>query len=428
MTKSSLRFLYLLILLFIPAPLFAYIDPMSGSTILYVLFAIIATLFYSLVGVFYRIKNMLAGRGFSAQESFDGVDIVFFSEGKQYWNVYLPLIMALEKRKIRSAFVTADLTDPAVEYNSQYLQVKALKSLNSAIAFMNQLIAPLVVTTTPQIDIFTLKRSKKVQHYAHLLHSPTDIHTYHQFAFDYFDSVLCSGPYHIENIREIERRRQSPPKKLLKTGLTYYDIMIGEFKDESRSSTGQKPTILVAPTWKPYSLLNRFGLSLFQALDSEDFNIIFRPHPQSFVSYPELVQEIVDVFGEKENFTLDDNHSGSESMNKSSMMISDLSGVIFDYLFLYEKPVLLMETKMNRDGMEAYDLDCELWDMTLCKKAGETIREDDIPRLSTIVKDMLSRPQSDDIEKIRIESLYNFGNAGETAAEQLLKIVEDLKC
>ncbi|MBI9097233.1 MAG: hypothetical protein JEY91_02085 [Spirochaetaceae bacterium] len=78
--------------------------------------------------------------------------------------------------------------------------------------------------------------------------------------------------------------------------------------------------------------------------------------------------------------------------------------------------------------MEAYDLDSELWDMTLCKKAGKTIREQDIPVLSTIVKDMLSRPQSDDIEKIRSESLYNFGNAGETAAAQLLKIVEDLKC
>jgi CDP-Glycerol:Poly(glycerophosphate) glycerophosphotransferase len=426
--KRSITVYYLLLLFFIPAPLFAYIDPMSGSTILYVLFALIATLFYTLIGVFYRFKNMLAGRGFSSQESFDGVDIVFFSEGKQYWNVYLPVIRALENRGIPSAYVTADLSDPALEYNSQFLKIKALGSLNSAMAFMNQLKSPLVVTTTPQLDIFTLKRSKKVQHYSHLLHSPSDIHTYRQFSFDYFDSVLCNGPYQIKSLREIERLRHTPAKLLLETGLTYFDVMKQESDTESNSPQKEKQSILVAPTWQSYSLLNRFGVRFFQELLSDDYKIIFRPHPQSFVSFPGLVQEVVDAMGDNPDFTLDRNPSGSDSMKQSSLMISDLSGVIYDYLFLYEKPVILMDTHMNTDGMEAYDLDFEMWDKTLCRNAGKTISEEDIPQLPSIVNEMLSHPQKGEIQKIREESLYNFGDAGETAATQLLKIVEDLTC
>ena len=400
---------------------------MSGSTILYVLFALAATLFYSLVGVFYRLKNMLAGRGFSSQESFDGIDIVFFSEGKQYWNVYLPIIEALEKKQIRSAYVTADLSDPAIEYESSFLEVKALGNMNSAMAFMNQLSSPLVVTTTPQLDIFTLKRSKKVQHYSHILHSPTDTHTYRQFAFDYFDSVLCSGSYQIKSIREVEKVRRTPAKRLFETGLTYYDIM-KEATQIEPSVSGEKPSVLVAPTWQSYSLLNRFGVNFFKELLCDDYTIIFRPHPQSFVSFPELVQEVVDVFGEEDNFILDRNPSGSESMNRSSVMISDLSGVIYDYLFLYEKPVILMDTHMNTDGMEAYDLDYEMWDKTLCRSAGKTITEEDIPKISSIVQKMLNQPLNDEIKQIRNEALYNFGTAGQTAATQLLEIVEDLKC
>jgi len=426
MKKRSIIYLYLLLLFIIPTPLSAYIDPMSGSTILYVLFALLATLFYSLIGVFYRFKNMLAGRGFSSQKSFDGVDIVFFSEGKQYWNVYLPIIKALEKRNIPCAFVTADPSDSALEYKSEQMQVKALGSMNSAIAFMNQIQSPLVITTTPQLDIFTLKRSKKVKHYAHILHSPTDIHTYRQFAFDYFDSVFCSGPYHISNIRKIEQKRQTSPKHLLKTGITYYDVMKQDINGKKDPSENELPTILIAPTWKPYSILNRFGVSFFQSLYSEDYNIIFRPHPHSFVAYPELVREVMDSFGDKENFSLDRNPSGSQSMNRSSMMISDLSGVIFDYIFLYEKPVMLMETQMDSDGMEAYDLDRELWDVNLCRKAGKIIREEDIPELSSHIKRMISNPQTENIEKIRNEAIYNFGNAGETAADQLLEILESL--
>lgn len=428
MKKYTLIYLYFFLLLIIPTPLFAYIDPMSGSTILYVLFALAATLFYSLIGVFYRFKNMLAGRGFSSQESFDGVDIVFFSEGKQYWNVYLPVIRALEKKEIHCAYVTADSTDPAIGYDSPFLEVKALGNMNSAMAFMNQLSSPLVVTTTPQLDIFTLKRSKKVQHYAHILHSPTDTHSYRQFAFDYFDSVLCSGSYQIKSIREVEKKRQTQPKLLLETGLTYFDIMKEANHLDLPSESGEKPSVLVAPTWQPYSLLNRFGVGFFKELLSKEYKIIFRPHPQSFVSFPALVQEVVDAFKDDENFILDRNASGSESMNKSSLMISDLSGVIYDYLFLYEKPVILMDTIMNTDGMEAYDLDHEMWDKTLCRSAGKTISENDIPHISSIVTEMLNQSQNTEIQKIRAESIYNFGDAGETAATQLLKIVEDLTC
>lgn len=426
--KNSIKYLYLLLLLITPTPLFSYIDPMSGSTILYVLFALAATLFYTLIGVFYRFKNMLAGRGFSSEESFDNTEIVFFSEGRQYWNVYLPVIRALEKKKINCAYVTADPSDPALDYHSSHMQTKALGTMNSAMAFMNQLSSPLVVTTTPQLDIFTLKRSKKVQHYAHLLHSPTDTHTYRQFAFDYFDSVLCSGPYQIRSIRETEEKRNSSQKMLLETGLTYYDIMKEECRTESAQSAGEKPWILVAPTWQSYSLLNRFGVAFFKALLCDDYRIIFRPHPQSFVSFPALVREVVDAFEGEENFTLDQNASGSESMNKSALMISDLSGVIYDFLFLYEKPVILMDTPLNTDGMEAYDLEEEMWDKTLCRKAGKTISEAEIPELPSIVKEMLQNPRKGEIKKIRDEALYHFGNAGETAADQLVKIVEDLTC
>ena len=54
--------------------------------------------------------------------------------------------------------------------------------------------------TTPQLDVFALKRSKSVDHYCYVIHAPNNIHADKKFAFDYFYSVLCSSHAQIENL------------------------------------------------------------------------------------------------------------------------------------------------------------------------------------------------------------------------------------
>ena len=73
-----------------------YIDPASTSAILYIIVAISATLAFALRGFFYKIKSFVLGKGFIKSDEFENIDVIFYSEGKQYWAVFYPIIKALE--------------------------------------------------------------------------------------------------------------------------------------------------------------------------------------------------------------------------------------------------------------------------------------------------------------------------------------------
>jgi CDP-glycerol glycerophosphotransferase (TagB/SpsB family) len=293
--------------------------------------------------------------------------------------------------------------------------------------YLNRLKAKFVGMTTPQLDVMMIRRSKKVQHYGHIVHAPIDVFTYRKFAFDYFDSVFCSGPHQIEGITKLEEKRNTQKKLLLETGLTYYDVMVEDIK-QLPVPDKTKPIVLVAPTWKEYSIINRFGVRFFESLLKEStYDVILRPHPQSYVSFPKLMEEIEQRFKDEPRFAIDRNQLGTESMAKSDMMISDLSGVFWDYAFLYSKPVLLLKTEFdNIEGFEGSELDHTMWEMRERGRLGKEFDEQDVDNINTIVKEMLQNPPLMQLQELKNQSVFNFGNAGEVAANQIIKIINNI--
>ena len=404
-----------------------YIDPASTSALLYIVIAIGATLAFALRGFFYKIKNLILGKGFKNTNEFENIDIVFYSEGKQYWHVFSPIIKALEKKQVECVYLTSDQTDPGLEYKSEYVKSKYIGNLTMTSVYLNKLKAKFVGMTTPQLDVMMLRRSKKVEHYAHIVHAPIDVFTYRKFAFDYFDSVFCSGPHQIEGIRKLEEKRGTKKKLLLETGFTVYDVMLNDIKNLPEPKK-ERPIVLVAPTWKEYSIINRFGVQFFDSLLKNDsYDIILRPHPQTYVSHPKLIAEIEEKYNNNPRITIDRNPLGTESMHKADLMISDLSGVFWDFAFLYSKPVLLLKTNFESiEGFEGSELDYEMWEMRERNRLGKQFDENDIDNISEIVKDLLDNPPLNELEELKNSSVFNFGKAGEVAANQILEIINDI--
>lgn len=404
---------------------YAYIDPMSGSAILYVLFGLAAAVFFALRGLYYRFKNFFSGKGFIQSETMEGCNIVFYSEGKQYWPVFEPIIRFLDQQGIKTAYLSSEKSDPGL--NSDYETVKKLYlgKPTTSIIYLNNISANIMVLTTPQLDILTLKRSRKVKHYAHVLHAPVDIHTYRKFAFDYFDSVFCSGDHQIKSIRYLEKKRGTPVKELYKTGLTYYDSMLEEINKFSGVKSDGK-TVLIAPTWQPFNIINRYGSAPLKTLLNAGFRVILRPHPQTYSSFPEVVRGIEKDLVGCAKFTIDRNTTGIESMLKSDIMLSDLSGVIFDYLFLFRKPIIILNSQFDGGGMEGSELSDFFWDMEIIECVGKIIDVEDISFLPSIIEDEIKQFKIHDITDILDSSIYNFGKAGEETAKQLQKILKKI--
>ena len=416
-----------MIKLFIPfifiTPVFAYLDPGTGSMLLYFIMGVIATFVYFIKGFFYKIKAfIIGGKIDKGLRDLKGADILFYSEGGNYWNVFLPVIEELEKRAVKSAYYTSGKNDPALETNFKYMKAHYIGNDLTAFTLLNNIKVKVMIMTTPQLDIMHLKRSKNVEHYVHLIHAPTDALVYKKFAFDYFDSVMCSGRHQIDSIRALENKRNLPPKTLYETGLTYYDVMYRD-REKFLQKEGKK-TILVAPTWGSNGMLTKFGIAPVKELLEANYHVILRPHPQMYVSQKELMDELEKELSIYSNLEIDRNPSGEASMGRSDVMLSDISGIIFDFFFIYEKPVIVIEDVIEKGGLEAEDIISEIWESTILDKVATPVNHNNINTLPSVVDQLIDKDITQELEELRDRSLFNFPHAGSVAADQILEIIK----
>lgn len=411
-------------------PAYAYLDPASGSMLFAAILGAMATVILFVKKIYYKTVNYffsLFGREAIKPSQYD---MVFYSEGRQYWNTFKPILEALEGEHIRIQYLTSDQEDQGLNYQSAQVDTLYIKSGNRCYSILNLLETKLCVLTTPGLDVLQIRRSKGVKHYAHIVHAPTT-GTYKLYSFDYFDSVFCSGQHQISAIRELEAKRGTHAKQLFETGCVYMDE-ISRKLDEKNSNTQVKEldhkkqtTVLVAPSWGENALLNRFGSDFIKDLLQHGFIVIIRPHPQSYVSESKMLTQIEKELEGMESLSWDKSADSFNALAEADIMISDLSGVIFDCAFIFEKPVITLEFELDLRGLEANHLDEGLWELGMLSQVGQQISIDEINNLDTIIQKVLSKPNAkEDLQQLREQHLYHYKNAGNTAAKQLLEVLK----
>ena len=104
-----------------PTPAFAYLDPGSGSMLLYFLMAVFASIVYYFKGFVYKFKSLFSNsKADKRLIDLEDIEILFHSEGGQYWNVFKPIIDELEQKKVRSAYYTGKNDDPGLQSNYKF--------------------------------------------------------------------------------------------------------------------------------------------------------------------------------------------------------------------------------------------------------------------------------------------------------------------
>ena len=401
-----------------------YLDPGTGSLLLYAIVGITTTVLFALRGFWYSLRSKIfLGKKGAVKEM---PDLVFQSEGGKYWQVFQPVLKALDKYDIKYGFVTPDKNDPV--FTSGLKNVVAVcpgKELMT-LSYMNRIKAKIVVSTTPQLDVYMLKRSKHVGKYVHLFHAPADIGMYEMYAFDNYDVMLCTGAYQKEALRSIEKNRHEKAKELLDTGCTYYDYMLEELKKLPQKQD-EGLTVLYAPAWGERSSVVKYGTAVIDRLAEAGIRVIFRPHPQMYVSDKETIAAVEEKIKGNSLIELDRNRTAAASMARSHAMVTDISGVIFDYALLFEKPIFLVNAEYNLGGYDVIDIDGgKVWDVDKSKEITRIIKPEEIQDLASIVKSEMGNSDvyRDKIRKIKDEEIYNFGHAGETAAKQLVEMLK----
>jgi len=406
---------------------YAYLDPSAGSMLISSLLGVVATALFLFKSIQYKLKSVLS-RGFGIRfTERKKYSIVFYSEGRQYWSTFKPVLQALDELQVNCTYLTSGEDDPGLSYRSKNIQTKFIGKGNRAYAILNVLEADVCVLTTPGLDVLQIKRSKGVRHYIHLMHSLSDIATYKRFSFDYYDTLLTSGEHQIRSIRELEKQRGTKEKNLLRSGCTNMDVLQAKVVEVGPMRNGDSICVLVAPTWGVNGLFSKFGASLPKMLLDAGYKVILRPHPQSYISEKKILESLEEGLSSYSNLKWDNGGDGFESMRKATVLVSDLSGIIFDFAFIFEKPVITIRFAFEKTGMEASDLPWEPWETTVLNKVGVQISEKEMDVLPQQIREIADNGKL--LKSIKVEkekTLFNPGKAGITAARQILSIQQDI--
>ena len=403
-----------------------YIDPGTGSMLFTILIGVLSVGVYVFRKVFSKLRFFFTGGAKSLHDNDDRVPFAIFTDSKRYWNLFEPICDEFEKREQPISYLTASPDDPALKKEYKYVTCKFIGEGNKAFSKLNYLKADVVLSTTPGLDVYQWKRSRDVKWYVHVLHAPSDVTLYRMFGLDYYDAVLLSGEYEIGHLRSLEKLRSLPEKELVLAGLPMLDEM--QKRLEAAGPVPEHPvTVLLAPSWGKSSIFGRYGGRAIEALKKTGYHIIVRPHPQSFVSETELMNDLMSKYPDDDTLEWNRDNDNFEVLRRSDILISDFSGVILDFALVFHKPVIYADTSFDKSPYDACWLEEEPWIFENLPKIGKQLTPEDIDNIKPVIDEVLgSETYIEAIDRAREETWVYRGESAVRITDYLISKREQL--
>ena len=372
-----------------------YIDPGTGSMLFTIILGVISVLFFALQKMMIKVKTVIRGGGQKIETNY--MPYMIFSDSKRYWNLFKPICDEFEKRKTRLVYWTTSPDDPGLEEKYEYVTSEYIGDINKAVTRLNFMNAGICISTTPGLDVYQWKRSKNVKWYVHVWHGAGDGTSYRMFGLDFFDAVLLSGQYQVDQLKKLEEIRHTKKKELLVAGITYMDALLDK-KNAAPEPENKVRTVLLAPSWGVSSILCKYGSAIIDSLIATGYRIIVRPHPQSMISDKAVVEPLIRQYPDSEMFSWNFDNDNFEVLNQADIMISDFSSVIWDYTLVFDRPLIYADTEFDKSPYDACWLDEEMWVFETLPTVGFPIKKEDLPRMKEIIDQAID---SEELQKGR---------------------------
>ncbi|PKN94484.1 MAG: hypothetical protein CVU44_05200 [Chloroflexi bacterium HGW-Chloroflexi-6] len=352
--------------------------------------------------------------------------IAFFATQSQYYSYYQGLLEELTAHKQKVIYLTCDPQDISFFKDNPLIHLYFSKSLLPLTFPL--LTTPILVTTVPDIHQYQIKRSFSGTNYVYVFHALVSTHMmYRKGAFNYYDTVFCVGPHHIEEIRKTEKIYGLPEKQLYKVGYYRLEKIHNQHKKYllEKKQAHNQPLVLIAPGWQSENIIDTCAHELIATLLKNDFQVVLRPHPMTIAHQPDKIKAIQQQFISENNFKIDTQTSSEHYLHLADIMICDWSGVALEYAFGTERPVLFIDLPPKVYNPEYQKLDIIPLEVKLRDQIGRVIRPEDVSNAGKIILDFLVR-RDEYIEKIvaaRNDNVFNFGQSSKIGVE----IIENIK-
>ncbi|MBN7774041.1 membrane protein insertase YidC [Clostridium aminobutyricum] len=359
----------------------------------------------------------------------EGKRLVFYSEKSGFYKYFENVIDEIINRSnIVIHYITSDPYDAIFNKNNPRILPYYVGEKKLIPLFM-KMDADIVVMTMPDLDNFHIKRSmvRKDIEYIYMFHAPLSfIMTIRDKALDNYDTIFCTGIHQAHEIRESEKLYNLKPKMLVECGYGVIENMRIHYANNKEGYSNKKvKRILIAPSWQEDNILDSCLDEILDNLLDKGFHIIIRPHPEYVKRFPMRWNQIMDKYGRKtgELFTLETDFSSNETVYSSDVLITDWSGIAYEYSLATLKPSLFINTKMKIANPNWEQIPLSPLSLTLRNVIGIQLEKSEVSnQIFTSIQTLLRNKTEyqKQIKEIEEKYIFNFGRSGMIGASYII--------
>lgn len=358
--------------------------------------------------------------------------LVFYSESSGFYRYFKSIIdWLLKHTNLTIHYVTNDPKDSIFSIAKAEPRIRPyyIGHMRIIPLFM-KMDADMVVMTTPDLNTYQLKRSyvRKDVEYIYLDHAPASVQlTYRKGAFDHFDTIFANGQYQIDEHRATEKIYGLKAKKMVPTGYVLLDELFDNYKPVVKKSGAIM--ILIAPSHQPGNIFDSHLDEIMGLVRGVGREVHIRPHPQYTRRFPAKMQAIAEKYKNESDVVVEMDFSQNTSIYDADILITDWSGIAYEYAFTTKRPVIFINTPMKVVNPEWERIGITPTNITFRDLAGISVKTDELSRIPAVIEDVLSHPDTfrEKIEKMLDEYFFNPGHAGEVAGKYILETLINKK-
>ena len=154
--------------------------------------------------------------------------------------------------------------------------------------------------------------------------------------------------------------------------------------------------------------------------------ITVRPHPQHVRHRAEFMEQLKTKYAQNPDIEIQTDFSSNSTVFEADLMITDWSGIAYEYAYTTQKPVLFINTPMKVMNPEYQKIDTVPLNILLREEIGCSVNQEDLSTLKEKVQDLLSQKEQyyDKIGNFVQEYVYNLGTSAEVGANYMISAIQ----
>ena len=355
--------------------------------------------------------------------------LVFYSESNEFYKYYKAIIeYLLENTNITIHYITSDYNDKIFELEKQNPQIKAYYiGERKLITMMMKMDADVVVMTMPDLENYHIKRSylRKDIEYIFIPHSMDSLNmTMRYKSMDAYDTVYVTGKDQRAEAEATNVKHNLKNRKIVDWGYSLLDEMIDDYEKNHKES--KEKTVLIAPSWQKDNIIDLCLDEILGKLRGHDYKVIVRPHPQHVRHMKEKFEILKDQYKNDKTIEIQTDFSSNNTVFDADLMITDWSGICYEYAFTTKKPVLFINSPMKIMNPNYKEIDVVPINIWCRNKIGRELELNELDTIDKEVESMLksSKEYKKKITDITNEYVYNLGHSGEVGAEYIIECIQ----